>query len=143
MTEPPGRVYGGLIDLLRPPAHGIDASVSIFAPSGAGTGFSEPRGVADRVVGEDRGDHDRVAVLPQSSVDGHSSRLGAAARSRALRSAERSVTWASDRNGDPALLVALADVYVSLDDLLQRIAAVDDGLHVPRFDQVREHGETP
>ena len=85
----------------------------------------------------------RVAVLPQSSVDGHSSRLGAAARSRALRSAERSVTWASDRNGDPALLVALADVYVSLDDLLQRIAAVDDGLHVPRFDQVREHGETP
>jgi len=49
----------------------------------------------------------------------------------------------SDGDGDPALLVPLADVGVSLDDLLQRIAAVDDGAHVPCFDQVRERREAP
>ena len=61
----------------------------------------------------------------------------------AWRPRERCLAWVSDGDGDPAFLVPLADVGVSLDDLLQRIAAVDDGLYVPGFHQVREHREAP
>jgi len=56
---------------------------------------------------------------------------------------ERCLGYVSDGDGDPAFLVALADEGVGLDDLLQRIAAVDDRMHAPGFDQAREHREAP